>query len=77
MTPFRLLLVLLCCTLAATAKPLDFTGVKDDKEATVRLFQRFELMGMNTLVAGEELIRIKVPNFTICIMPFLSSEEIV
>lgn len=48
MTPFRLLLVLLCCTLAATAKPLDFTGVKDDKEATVRLFQRFELMGMNT-----------------------------
>jgi hypothetical protein len=74
MTPFRLLLVLLCCTLAATAKPLDFAGAKDDKEATVRLFQRLELMGMNTRTAGEESIRIKVPNYIICIMPFLSSE---
>ena len=74
MTPFRLLLVLLCCTLAAKAKPLDFAGAKDDKEATVRLFQRFELMGMNTRTAGEESIRIKVPNYIICIMPFLSDD---
>jgi hypothetical protein len=74
MTPFRLLLVLLCCTLAATAKPLDFTGVKDDKEATARLARQLEKMGVNVRVAGDEAVGIKAPNFTICIMPFLSSE---
>ena len=74
MTLRRLLLALLCCTLAATAKPLDFTGAKDEKEATTRLFQRFELMGMNSRIAGEESIRIKVPNYIICIMPFLSED---
>ena len=74
MTLRRLLLALLCCTLAATAKPLDFTGAKDDKEATTRLVRQLEKMGVNVRIAGEESIRIKVPNYIICIMPFLSDD---
>lgn len=74
MTLRRLLLALLCCTLAATAKPLDFTGAKDDKEATTRLVRQLEKMGVNVRITGEESIRIKVPNYIICIMPFLSDD---
>jgi len=74
MTLRRLLLALLCCTLAATAKPLDFTGAEDDKEATTRLVRQLEKMGVNVRIAGEESIRIKVPNYIICIMPFLSDD---
>ncbi len=60
--------------MAVTAKPIDFTGVKDDKEATARLTRQLNRMGVNVRIAGEDYIRIKVPNYIICIMPFLSED---